>query len=129
MIPLPRRRRAAALALVAALAVPARALADAPATAAEAVPAPWRFSSPPTCTITDVPGLSVELPPGYYLAEPAWRKLDLELHRLQEQETRLAAENDVFRKHASSGLGWKGTLLIAGSAFAAGMAAALVSLR
>jgi hypothetical protein len=126
---LPRRRRAAAVAAVIALAVPARALAE----GEQEVPPPWRFSSAPTCTVipgASTPDVTIALPPGYYLADSAWDKLDLELHRLQEQETRLTAENEVFRKHARAGsLGWRGGLLIAGTAFAAGMAAALITLR
>lgn len=127
---IPRRRRAAALAAIVALALPARALAD--GEAPETVPPPWRFSSPPTCTVVpgaSTPDVTITLPPGYYLADSAWSKLDLELHRLQEQETLLAAENEVFRKHAGSGLTWRSGLVIAGVAFGAGMAAALVTLR
>ncbi len=72
----------------------------------------------------------LELPPGYYLAEPAWNQIDAELRRAQDAETRLAAENKVFRKYAASGdLGWRGATLLATAAFGAGLAAALVIRR
>lgn len=123
-----RRRRLAALTAVALLAYPARALGE-PATyppPAE-VPPPWRFGGSPTCTVA---GLTIELPPGYYLAESAWSKLDLELKRAQDAETRLAAENNVFRRHAAAGnLGWRGTALLVSTAFAAGAAATYYALR
>lgn len=56
-------------------------------------------------------GADLRLPPGYYLDEPNWNKLDAEVRRLQDAETRLTAENQSFR--ASLGTwqpGWK-TLL------------------
>lgn len=56
-------------------------------------------------------GSDLRLPPGYYLDEPNWHKLDDEVRRLQEQETRLAAENKSLRSTVSSWQpGWK-TLL------------------
>lgn len=129
---LPRRRRTAAvaMAMAIALAVPARVLAEPvvePPPADVPVPRPWRFGGSPTCTSS---GVTLELPPGYYLANSAWEKLDLELHRLQGTETRLAAENEVFRRHAAAGnLGWRGAALIAGVAFTAGAAATYYALR
>lgn len=56
-------------------------------------------------------GTKLELPPGYFLDEPTWKRLDDELKRLQEAETRLRAENESFRKSAQEWQpGWK-TLL------------------
>lgn len=49
-------------------------------------------------------GSELRLPPGYYLDEPNWQKLDLEVRRLQDQETRLTAENDFLRGSLS---GWQ----------------------
>lgn len=48
------------------------------------------------------------LPPGRFLDEPEWSKLDTEIRRLQETETRLKAENNVY-KNAADGWspGWK----------------------
>ncbi len=47
-------------------------------------------------------GSHVDLPPGYFLDESAWQMLDDEVRRLQERETRLAAENDTLRKEATN---------------------------
>lgn len=66
-------------------------------------------------------GSDLTVPPGYYLDEASWDRVDAEMRRLQDAETRLAAENDVFRKDSASGLGW-GTLLVAGLAVLAGAA-------
>lgn len=45
-------------------------------------------------------GSQLRLPPGYFLDEPAWSALDTELRRLQDAETRLAAENTSLRASA-----------------------------
>lgn len=130
-----RRRKLFALTVAAVLSYPLRAVADDSPPAAEtpaaeapaAVPPPWQFNHAPTCTVA---GLTVELPPGYYLAESAWTKLDAELRRAQDAETRLAAENNVFRRHAEAGnLGWRGAALLVSTAFAAGAAATYYALR
>ena len=42
-------------------------------------------------------GVDLRLPPGYYLPEQAWDDLDRETRRLQDQETRLTAENGRLR--------------------------------
>lgn len=49
------------------------------------------------------------LPQGtHVLAPPAWDKLDLELHRLQDAETRLTAENTYMRNRVKGWTpGWK----------------------
>lgn len=58
-----------------------------------------RLGSPST-VVTDG-GTEVRLPEGVYLLGPAeWEKLDAELRRLQEAETRLGAENQSLRESA-----------------------------
>jgi hypothetical protein len=61
-------------------------------------------------------GNDLRLPPGYYLDEPNWNKLDLEVRRLQDQETRLTAENHSLRTSLGGWQpGWKtlsGALLL-----------------
>lgn len=55
-------------------------------------------------------GSEIRLPPSFCIDEAGWDKLDLEVHRLQEAETRLKAENKSLRKSASSeafSFGWK----------------------
>lgn len=47
-------------------------------------------------------GSVVTLDPGYYVPEPAWDDLDLEMRRLQDAETRLKAENESLRKDTKS---------------------------
>lgn len=48
--------------------------------------------------------------------------------RTSRRRDRLAAENAVFRRHAAAGtLTWRGGLLLASAAFAAGMVAGYVS--
>jgi hypothetical protein len=67
-------------------------------------------------------GEEMRVDPGYYVVEPIWNKLDEEMRRLQDAETRLAAENKSLRKSASEGPGW-GTAAWIGGALAAGFAA------
>lgn len=56
-------------------------------------------------------GSELHLPPGFYLDETKFKRLDVELRRLQENEVRLTAENKSFRESAGSwSPGWK-TLL------------------
>ncbi len=45
-------------------------------------------------------GAELRLPPGYFLDEKSWQERDLEMRRLQEQETRLGAENRSLRESA-----------------------------
>ena len=59
----------------------------------------------PSELITDG-GAHIRLPPGYFLTEPLWDLLNAEVGRLQEAETRLMAENKVFRESKDGGLGW-----------------------
>lgn len=64
-------------------------------------------------------GSVLQLPPGYFLDEPTYKEKDGELRRLQEQETRLKAENESLRKSArKSPWDWR----IVSAAFAAGCA-------
>lgn len=69
-------------------------------------------------------GSEVRLPAGVYVIGAAeWAALDVEVRRLQEQETRLVAENAALRESAGEGPGL-GTLGLVVGAFAAGVAAA-----
>lgn len=64
-------------------------------------------------------GTDLTLPPGYFLDEPTFADKDAEMRRLQEQETRLNAENQSLRKSAKkSPWDWK----VVSAAFAAGCA-------
>lgn len=51
----------------------------------------------PSSVVTEG-GSTLTLPPGYFLDEQTWQERDLEMRRLQEQETRLVAENKVLRE-------------------------------
>lgn len=59
----------------------------------------WHMRTP--STVQTEGGSSLSLPPGYFLDEETWQERDLELKRLQEQETRLVAENKSLRESAS----------------------------
>lgn len=72
----------------------------------------------PSVVVTEG-GSRVELPPGVFLPEPEWQRLDVEVRRLQDTETRLTAERDSYRESASGGPGWMGWI----TAFSAGVAA------
>ena len=48
-------------------------------------------------------GTDLRLPPGYILTEEQWSELDKEFHRLQEQETRLKAENESLKDSFGGG--------------------------
>lgn len=89
------------------------------ALSARAVAEPLHLKTPSN-VITDG-GTSLRLPPGYFLEEPSWERLDLEVRRLQDRETRLSAENASLRASASGWTpGWKtlGSAVI--TAFVAG---------
>jgi hypothetical protein len=110
----PYRGRAALLALVVALCavvLPCAARGE-----------PIRLLSP-SVVVTEG-GSRLELPPGVFLSEPEWKRLDEEVRRLQDSETRLQAERDSYRESAS-GHGWVGWV----SAFAAGVAAGYLLTR
>lgn len=51
-------------------------------------------------TLKTEKGSELTLPPGYFLDEQTWQERDLEMRRLQEQETRLVAENKSLRESA-----------------------------
>lgn len=52
--------------------------------------------------ITTDGGADFRLPAGYYLDEPNWGRLDAEVRRLQERETRLDAENKSLKTSMSA---------------------------
>ncbi len=62
---------------------------------------PIRLLSPST-VVTDG-GSTLRLDPGVFLPQADYEKLDIELRRLQDQETRLEAENDSLKSSLS---GW-----------------------
>lgn len=62
-----------------------------------AVAEPIHLLSGAKCESTAT-GEEFELPPGFFLPEPEWEELDVEVKRLQEQEVRLEAENEVYRE-------------------------------
>ena len=76
-----------------------------------------------TCTTGG--GSTIKLDPGYYLTETSYNRLDAELKRLQEAETRLTAENqrlrDLTRSGGVSTLKWLGYGFLAGAAVGAGV--------
>ncbi len=61
----------------------------------------------------------IQLSPGYFFDEPTYNKLDTEMKRLQDAETRLQAENESFRKFAAT---WQPGWLTIGTALVAGVA-------
>jgi hypothetical protein len=100
-------KRRAALVAVAVVSLASRVAAE-----------PLHFKTP-SSVVTDG-GSSLRLPPGYFLEEPAWAELDVELKAQQERVTRLEAENASLRTTAAEWQpGWK--LLV--TAFAMGAVA------
>ena len=90
---------------LAVLLLPSHATAD-PATFSAPPPSPVHLHT--ASDLATDGGSKLRLPPGYYLDEPTWSTLDVELHRLQTAETRLTAENASFRKSAAGWQpGWK----------------------
>ncbi len=72
--------------------------------------------------LTTTQGTKLHLPAGYFLPDPVYDILDLEVHRLQDSETRLNAENKSLRQSADRpGAGLKTTLLLVGISLVAGM--------
>lgn len=81
---------------------------------------PLQFVVGPRCTVGPV---AVSLAPGRFLPEPVWSRLDAEVRRLQDAETRLGAENASFRKQAAeAGPGW-GTVALVVAAIVGGTVA------
>lgn len=72
--------------------------------AASAAAEPLRLTV--STTVSDGAGNERRLPPGYFLEDGTWSALDAELRRLQEAETRLAAENQSLRKSAGAPPRW-----------------------
>lgn len=91
------------------------------ATRAAAEP-PTHVTVPVTCQDDADPPHELRLAPGYYLSEDGWDSLDLKVKHLQDQETRLGAENESLRKSARPGWWWWVTGIAAGAAagYAAG---------
>ncbi len=56
--------------------------------------------------VSDESGNELRLPPGYFLTEETWARLDAETKRLQDQETRLTAENQVLREGGGGMPSW-----------------------
>lgn len=61
---------------------------------------PLHFKASPT--ITSAGGRVLTAPPGYYVIDETFAKLDAELRRAQDAETRLAAQNRSLRASASA---------------------------
>ena len=53
--------------------------------------------------VTTPGGADLTLPPGYYIDDASWGRIDGELHRLQDAETRLTAENGSLRSSLEAG--------------------------
>lgn len=72
-------------------------------------------------TVTTDGGSNLRLPPGYFFDEESYEKRDLELRLLQDDTTRLKAENTSLRKSASEpSFGWKTLTIVLGLGFVAG---------
>ncbi len=53
-------------------------------------------------------GTDLRIPPSYIVDVPTWKRLDAEMRRLQDAETRLTAENASLARSASGWQpGWK----------------------
>ncbi len=71
--------------------------------------------------LTTDAGTDLRLPPGYFLDDASRAKLDLEVKRLQEVETKLTAENRTMRRALSGWRpGWKTLTFAIGSALITG---------
>ncbi len=95
------------------------ATAPAPEPESEAIP----DDSPPLhlnsrSRVVTEGGANLRLPRGYFVPEGKWDALDLEVKRLQDQETRLSAENEALRD-SGGGPGW-GTVAVVVGALALG---------
>lgn len=67
----------------------------------------------------ETPTDCIELSTGYFMDEPTYSKLDVEMKRLQDAETRLKAENMSLKQSAA---GWQPGPLTLATAFLAGVA-------
>lgn len=111
-----------AVATVLVVVIATRAAADpAPLPAPANTSLTWYHVETPGHLVTEG-GTDLRLPPGYYLPEPVWRALDTEVRRLQDQETRLTAENASLTESATGWQpGWKtlGLAVLSGVALGA----------
>jgi hypothetical protein len=85
---------------------------------------PLRLRSPSTVKTDGASEL--RLPPGYFLEESDWNRLDLEVKRLQDAETRLTVENKTLTDGRPGA--WAGWETVAG-AFLLGTFAGWVAFR
>lgn len=104
-------RRKAALAMVIAVSLDARALAD-----DEIVHLKSGIAG------TTPKGVELTLPPGYFIPDEVFGKLDVEMKRLQDVETRLKAENASFRASAKD---WQPAWWALGAALVTGFSAGI----
>lgn len=65
------------------------------------------------------PDVEVRLPPGWFVDEGTWARIDAEQRRLQDAEHRLAAENRVLRDRFDE---WQPGWLVIGTVLAVGLA-------
>lgn len=96
-----RRQRLVGATLAVILVVAPQAAADpAPTTGASHIASP--------STVKTDGGTDLRLPPGYFLDEPTYSRLDVEMRRLQDAETNLTAQNKALRTDVSGFQpGWK----------------------
>lgn len=77
------------------------------------------IETPSTCRSDG--GTDFRLPPGYFLDEPSWKRYDADVKQLQDDRTRLTAENASMKASLSSWQpGWWTLLGVAASAAAGG---------
>lgn len=115
------RRQLALVAMVCVLTVPRTAFADEDIVT-HPPPVNLHISSNSTLRTDVDQHVAHRLPPGYFFDEGTFDKLDAELRRLQEQETRLTAENESLRDSSRHYFpGW----VVVGAAVAAGIAAGI----
>ncbi len=101
--------------IVATMLIAVRSAAD-PVPVLAPVPVPTHLASA-SAVHTDG-GSDLRLPPGYFLPEPLWTKLNTETKRLQDTETRLAAENKSLR---ASTAGWQPGWYVTAAAIGTGL--------
>ena len=63
-----------------------------------------KFKTPAVCETEG--GSNVRLPPGRFIPEPGWLKLDESWRDMEDDRTRLLAENKAL-KESDSPVGWK----------------------
>lgn len=71
------------------------------------------------CAPPAPPTRCMDLPPGHFVDQATWLRLDVELRRAQDAETRLAAENTSLRASAA---GWQPGLYTLAGAVLVGLA-------